>query len=160
MALFILHTVATFWNLDTHNKMSYLLARPIYGASTNPDPSGCSCVITLITETGTGTGTGTGSDPSLLRASLENMLVLINTLKVSIQKYLPAVDIGVSLRGNIATPLSVPTFIMVRLLFSERYPKSKMDKTISFYRSTIRDLYFELGRGAEWTKDPLSLIRD
>jgi hypothetical protein len=104
------------------------------------------------------TSTGTAPETAFIQASLQNMLILINTLKVSIQKYLPALDVALSLRGSIATPLKVPAIIMVRLLWKDRYPGAKADRFNYFYRSAIRDIYYELGRGYEWANDPLSLI--
>lgn len=97
-------------------------------------------------------------DMPALEITLKNMLVLVSSLKVSVEKYLPALNIGVSLRGAIATPLKVPAFIMVRVLWNDKYPRIKGDKDNFFYRSTIRDFYFAIGRGDEWSKDPLSLI--
>lgn len=121
--------------------MSHDLARPIYGNSTKPDTTVCFCF-----------------DIPALAATLTNMVRLINTLKESVEKYLPALSIGVSLRGTIATPLKVPAFIMVRILWNDKYPSIKPNKDNYFYRSTIKDFYFALGRGGEWSNDPLSLI--
>lgn len=115
--------------------------RPIYGPSSTPDTTVCMCM-----------------DMPALEITLKNMLALVRSLKVSVEKYLPAVDIAMSIRGAIATPLKVPPFIMVRMLWDKKYPGIKGDKNNFFYRSTIRDFYFAIGRGGEWSKDPLSLI--
>ena len=97
-------------------------------------------------------------DMPALEITLKNMLALVRSLKLSVEKYLPAIDIAMSIRGAIATPLKVPPFIMVRVLWNDKYPRIKGNKDNFFYRSTIRDFYFAIGRGDEWSKDPLSLI--
>lgn len=115
-------------------------SRPIYGDRTKTNHE-CICNVTPT-----------------VQMTLQNFLVLINTLKVSIEKYLPAVTVNMSLRGNIDTQVSVCPFIMTRLLCADRFPRVTRYKDNFMYRSIIKDFYYKLGCSNEWNNDPLSLI--
>jgi len=112
----------------------------IYGVSSSLNGA-CMCVVS----------------PSI-QATLLKFVELIETMKTSIEQYFPTVNMSLSLRGNMNLSLKVPGFIMVRLLWKDKYPGLPMDKNNYFYRSTIRDYYFQLGRHTEWDADPLSKI--
>ena len=114
--------------------------KPVYGIKSSINNS-CICIVNPPISTG-----------------LQNLLVLINTLKVSIQKYLPAVELNVPIRGSITSIMKVPPIFMVRLLWVDRNPGAKQNRDNYFYRQSIKDLYFEIGRGEAWTQDPLSLL--
>lgn len=115
--------------------------KPIYGTKSSNNSS-CICIVNPPVSTG-----------------LQNLLVLINTLKVSIQKYLPAIELNVPIHGSITSIMKVPPIIMVRLLWVNRNPGAKQNRDNYFYRQSIRDLYYELGRGEAWGQDPLSLLK-
>ena len=114
--------------------------KPIYGSKSATNDS-CLCTVNPPISTG-----------------LHNLLVLINTLKVSIRKYLPAIELNVPIRGTVTSKMFVPPIIMVRLLWVDRNPGAKQNRDNYFYRQSIRDLYYQLGRSEAWTQDPLSLI--
>ena len=119
--------------------MSGLDIRPIYGPSTTPDTTFRVCL-----------------DLPALAITLRGMLSLVKTLKLSVEKYLPAVNIGLSLKGTVTTRATIPPILMVRVLWAETYPGAKADKTNYFYRSAIKEMYYILNRGSEWSKDPLA----
>jgi hypothetical protein len=120
--------------------------KSIYGA--------CNTVVDCIELTKDCTVT---LDPTI-ESTLLKFAELIRIMSTSIEKYLPAVSIRAPLRGNVATPLYVPAIIMVRLLWKDRYPGAKANKDEYFYRSAIRDIYFEINRASEWNNDPLSKL--
>jgi hypothetical protein len=112
----------------------------IYGISSKAANS-CRCIISPT-----------------IQASLLKFAELISVIKDSIEKYFPDITIGMPIKGAVSTKLRVPPIIMVRILWKQYYPSYVQDKNNYFYRSTIRDFYFQLNRSADWEKDPLSLI--
>jgi hypothetical protein len=114
----------------------------IYGASSSSADS-CVCVIS----------------PSIQQTLLK-FADLVNALKLSIEKYLPAIDVNIPIHGSMTVGLSVPPFILVRLLWRDKYPGPIANYNPYFYRTTIRDFYFQLNRSEYWDQDPLSKIVD
>ena len=116
-------------------------SRPIYGDRTKSS-TGCACTISPTIQT-----------------SLQNFITLVNTLKLSIERYMPASVVNIPLHGNVSSKLFVPPIIMTRLLVGDNFPQIPRDKNNFSYRSLIKDYYYKLGSPSEWANDPLSLIK-
>jgi hypothetical protein len=114
----------------------------IYGVSPS-SADGCNCVIS----------------PSIHQTLLK-FADLVNAIKQSVEKYLPAVDASLSLEGRMTVGMSVPPIIMVRLLWREKYPGPIANYVPYFYRTTIREFYYQLNLATLWEQDPLSKIVD
>jgi len=81
-------------------------------------------------------------------------------LRDSVEKFMPTLHANMSVTGKFRVVARIPAFYYVRLLWNQNYPNLPMTKDSYFYRSTIRDYYFQLGKSEDWLMDPLSWITE